>query len=81
MESIANLRWFGHVKRRDETENITEVARIKMEGKLPSGRPRLRLRWKDSQKGHEAGNSSEEWATDRKAWKYVFKTRTDPACQ
>ena len=26
------LEWFGHVKRRDETENIRAVAEMKMEG-------------------------------------------------
>ena len=32
----------GHVKRRDETENIRAVVEIKMEGKRPRGRPKLR---------------------------------------
>ena len=27
------LEWFGHVKRRGETENIRAVAEMKMEGK------------------------------------------------
>ena len=35
------LEWFGHVKRRDETENIRAVAEINMEGKRSGGRPRL----------------------------------------
>ena len=38
------LEWFGHVKIRDEVENIRAVAEIKMEGKRPRGRPGLR--WK-----------------------------------
>ena len=29
------LEWFGHVKRRSETENIRAVAQMKMEGKHP----------------------------------------------
>ena len=29
------LEWFGHIKRRGETENIRAVAEMKMEGKRP----------------------------------------------
>ena len=35
------LEWLGHVKRRDETENIRAVAEMKMVGKRPRGRPKL----------------------------------------
>ena len=34
------LEWFGHVKRRDETENIRAVAEMKIERKLHRGRLR-----------------------------------------
>ena len=40
------LEWFGHIKRTDETENIRAVAEMKMEGKRPTGR--LKLRWYDT---------------------------------
>ena len=46
MEEMRRLEWFGHVKRRDETENIRAVAKIKMEEKRPRGR--RELRWKDT---------------------------------
>ena len=49
------LEWFGHVKRRGETENVLAVAEMKMEGKRPRGRPKLR--WKDTVR------------RDLKAWK------------
>ena len=60
------LEWFGHVKRkrRDETESIRAVVEMKMEGKRPMGRPKLR--WKDNvRRDLKAWNIREEWATDR----------------
>ena len=46
VELIAmGMRRFGHVKRRDETENIRAVVEMKMEEKRPRGRSKLR--WKD----------------------------------
>ena len=42
------LEWFGHVKRREETENTRAVAEMKMERKRPIGTPKLR--WKDTVK-------------------------------
>ena len=40
------LKWFRHVKRRGETENIRAFAEMKMEGKRPRGR--RKLRWNDT---------------------------------
>ena len=58
------LEWFGHVKRRDETENILAVVEMKMERKPRRGRPKLR--WKDTvRRDPKAWNIREEWATDR----------------
>ena len=65
VESIVGLmvtirrrwEWFGHVKIRNETEDIGTVAvvllvaEMKIEGKRPGGRPRLR--WKETVKRHE----------------------------
>ena len=58
------LEWFGHVKRRDETENIRAVVEMKMEGKRPRGR--LKLWWKDIvRRDLNAWNIKEEWTNDR----------------
>ena len=62
------LEWFGHVKRKYETGDIGAVAEMKMEGKRPKGK--LRLRWKEIViRGMKAWPIREEWATDRGKWK------------
>ena len=40
---MRRLECFGHAKRRDKAENIRAVVEMKMEGKRPRGR--LKLRW------------------------------------
>ena len=68
------LEWFGHVKRRDETENIRAVVEMKMEGERPRRRPKLR--GKDTvRRDMKAWSIREEWATDRARWKSLCKTR------
>ena len=60
------LEWFGHVKRRDETERIRTVAEMKMELKRHRGRPKLS--WKDTVRRElAAGDTIDEYATDRYA--------------
>ena len=39
---MRRLEWVGHVKTKDETENVTAVVEMKMEGKRPTGRLKLR---------------------------------------
>ena len=68
------LEWFGHIKRRHETENIRAVVEMKMEGKRPRGRPKLR--WYDTvRRDLKAWKIKEEWATDREGWRRLCKTR------
>ena len=77
MEPIAmvmrrRLEWFRHVKRRDGTENTRAVVEMKMEGKHPRGRPKLR--WKDTvRKDLKAWNIREEWTKERR--KGIYNTR------
>ena len=68
------LEWFGHVKRKYETENIRVVIEMKMQGKRPRGRPKLW--WMDTVRmDMKAWSIREEWATDRERWKSLCKTR------
>ena len=54
------------LNRRDETENIRAVVEMKMEGKRPRGR--LKLRGKDTvRRDLKASNIGEELATDRES--------------
>ena len=67
--TMVRLEWFGHVKRRGETENIRAVAEMKMEGKRP------KLRWNDTvRRDLKAWNIKVECATDRERWKGLCKT-------
>ena len=68
------MKWFGHFKRRDETENIRAAVEMKTEGNRPRGRPKLR--WYDAvRRDQKAWKIKEEWATDRERWKHLCKTR------
>ena len=68
------LEWFGHVKRRDETENIRAVVEMKMDGKHPRRRPKLK--WKDTvRRNLKAWNIRDEWGIGRERWKGLCKNR------
>ena len=47
------LRWFGRVMRREEESTLRVVMKLKMKGKRPRGRPRLR--WLDNIDSHLKG--------------------------
>ena len=71
---MRRLELFGHVKRRDERENIRAVVEKKMAGKRPRGRPKLQ--WNDTvRRDMKAWKIKEEWPTDRERWKGLGKTR------
>ena len=63
----ARLRWFGHVFRMDDTNEVKKVMNMQVEGRTPVGRPKLtwekvvdedikRLKWKK-----EDANDREKW--------------------
>ena len=62
------LSWYGHVMRREETNVAKQVTTMKVGGKRPRGRPKLRWMdrvWSDS-KRHEL---NPKLAQDREAWR------------
>ena len=50
------LRLFGHVMGRDEESTLRVVMKLKMKGKRPRGRPRLR--WLDNIDSHLKGKNT-----------------------
>ena len=69
------LEWFGHVKRKEETENIGAAAEMTTEGKRPRGAPRKRQ--KDTvRRDMKAWKIREEWGTDREKLKGISRTTT-----
>ena len=84
MEAIATvmrrrrLEWFGHVKRRGETENMRWNDIVRRDLKARNIREEWATdgeRWKDTVRRElKARNIKEEWATDRKRWKDLCKT-------
>ena len=70
------LRWYGHVRRREE-EHITRLAMsVEVPGRRPRGRPKLR--WTDKVKSdlRELG-IDERQALDRETWRRLIRV-ADP---
>ena len=62
------------LNRRDETQNIRAVSEMKMEGKRPRGR--LKLRGKHTvRRDLKSSNIRKEWATDRERWQDTLQHR------
>ena len=59
------LRWFGHVKRRDENSTLRRAMELKVEGRRPVGRPKKT--WsKVVEEDMRKLNITEDMAEDRK---------------
>ena len=60
--------WYGHVMRRDDTKVAKEVTTMKVGGKRPRGRPRLR--WMDRVWSYLRQHQLDpELAQNREAWR------------
>ena len=71
------LRWFGHVKRREENNILKRVYNLEVRGRRPVGRPRKTWR-KVVEEDMRKLNITEEEAEDRQQWKRLI-SRPTPA--
>ena len=67
------LRWFGHVKRREEEGLLGEVMELEIPEVRPRGRPKKQ--WKNNVvKGFREMNLTEADAMDRDGWRVTIKS-------
>ena len=63
-----HLSWYGHVMRRDDTNVTKQVTTMKVGGKRPRGRPRLR--WTDRVRSDLRQHQLDpKLAQNREAWR------------
>ena len=79
MEALENihrrrLRWFGHVKRRDEGDPLRRVGELIMEGRRPPGRPKKT--WKKTIEDMRVVGAREQDAMGRVLWRGIIKRST-----
>ena len=67
------LRWFGHVKRRDENSILRRAMEREMEGKRPVGRSK-KIWSKVVKEDTRKLNITEDMAEDRKQWKQLISS-------
>ena len=69
------LRWFGHVRRREEEDPVRRVMDLEVEGRRPPGRPRKT--WKKTvEEDMRLVGVREEDALDRGRWRAMTKRQT-----
>ena len=69
------LRWFGHVKRRDENSILRRAMKLEVEGRRPVGRPKKT--WsKIVEEDMRKLNITENRAEDRKQWGQLISRPT-----
>ena len=69
------MRWFGRVKRRDESSILRRVMELEVEGRRPVGRPKKA--WsKVLEEDMRNLNITEDMAEDRKQWRQLISRPT-----
>ena len=69
------MRWFGRVKRRDESSILRRVMELEVEGRRPVGRPKKA--WsKVVEEDIRNLNITEDMAEDRKQWRQLISRPT-----
>ena len=69
------LRWYGHVRRRDEQEPLCRIMELTVEGKRTPGRPKKSWRKTVEEDMRHVG-AREEDALDRVRWKHLIARQT-----
>ena len=69
------LRWFGHVKCRDENSILRRAMELKVEGRRPVGKPKKT--WsKVLEEDMRKLNITEDMAEDRQQWRRLISRLT-----
>jgi len=69
------LRWYGHVRRRDNDHVLSKAAKMEVEGVRPRGR--LKKTWKQCvEQDMRERNNGEENTHNRKEWKRLIQCLT-----
>ena len=66
---MGRLRWFGHMRRREESSWVRRCMDMEIEGRNPKGRPKLTWRQVVRQDLELMGMEEEE-AEDRDYWRF-----------